>query len=113
MGDPDEDLAEIGTSDANGTTITFWASPDVFETTTYSYETLATRFREYAFLNKGLELVIRDERPDHLDEDGNPLEQSVPVRRRSGRLREVPDRHPRDRAPGRDLVRGGHRRRTA
>ncbi|WP_344233893.1 DNA topoisomerase (ATP-hydrolyzing) subunit B [Kribbella hippodromi] len=76
MGNPDEDLAEIGTSDSNGTTITFWASPDVFETTTYSYETLATRFREYAFLNKGLELVIRDERPDHIDEDGKPLEQS-------------------------------------
>ena len=76
MGVPDADLAEIGTSDANGTTITFWPSPDVFESTTYSYETLATRFREYAFLNKGLELVIRDERPDHIDEDGKPLEQS-------------------------------------
>ncbi|MER7246659.1 DNA topoisomerase (ATP-hydrolyzing) subunit B [Kribbella sp. NPDC000426] len=76
MGNPDADLAEIGTSDRDGTTITFWASPDVFETTTYSYETLATRFREYAFLNKGLELVIRDERPDHLDENGQPLEQS-------------------------------------
>ncbi|MFG1907067.1 DNA topoisomerase (ATP-hydrolyzing) subunit B [Kribbella sp. NPDC048928] len=75
-GVPDADLAEIGTSTSNGTTITFWASADVFETTTYSYETLATRFREYAFLNKGLELVIRDERPDHLDEDGKPLEQS-------------------------------------
>ncbi|MET9270263.1 DNA topoisomerase (ATP-hydrolyzing) subunit B [Kribbella sp. NPDC003557] len=76
MGVPDADLAEVGTSDSNGTTVTFWANPDVFETTTYSYETLATRFREYAFLNKGLELVIRDERPDHLDEDGKPLEQS-------------------------------------
>ncbi|WP_414673047.1 DNA topoisomerase (ATP-hydrolyzing) subunit B [Kribbella sp.] len=76
MGVPDADLAEIGTSTSNGTTITFWASPDVFETTTYSYETLATRFREYAFLNKGLELVIRDERPDHLDEDGKPVEQA-------------------------------------
>ncbi|MEV4266974.1 DNA topoisomerase (ATP-hydrolyzing) subunit B [Kribbella sp. NPDC049584] len=75
-GVPDADLAEIGTSTSNGTTITFWASEDVFETTTYSYETLATRFREYAFLNKGLELVIRDERPDHFDEDGKPLEQS-------------------------------------
>nr|WP_209699974.1 DNA topoisomerase (ATP-hydrolyzing) subunit B [Kribbella aluminosa] len=75
-GVPDADLAEIGTSVSNGTTITFWASEDVFETTTYSYETLATRFREYAFLNKGLELVIRDERPDHFDEDGKPLEQS-------------------------------------
>jgi DNA gyrase subunit B len=75
-GVPDADLAEIGTSDSNGTTITFWPSENVFETTTYSYETLTTRFREYAFLNKGLELVIRDERPDHFDEDGKPLEQS-------------------------------------
>ncbi len=75
MGVPDADLAEVGTSDANGTTITFWANPDIFETTTYSYETLSTRFREMAFLNKGLEIVIRDERPDHT-EDGNPVEQS-------------------------------------
>ncbi|MFD7153308.1 DNA topoisomerase (ATP-hydrolyzing) subunit B [Kribbella sp. NPDC059898] len=75
-GVPDADLAEIGTSTSNGTTITFWPSEDVFETTTYSYETLTTRFREYAFLNKGLELVIRDERPDHFDEDGKPLQQS-------------------------------------
>ncbi|TCC56249.1 DNA topoisomerase (ATP-hydrolyzing) subunit B [Kribbella pittospori] len=74
-GVPDEDLAEIGTSDSNGTTVTFWADPDVFETTTYSYETLTTRFREMAFLNKGLEIVIRDERPDHT-EDGHPVEQS-------------------------------------
>ncbi|GAA0936174.1 DNA topoisomerase (ATP-hydrolyzing) subunit B [Kribbella koreensis] len=75
IGVPDEDLKEIGPSTDDGTTITFWPSPDVFETTVYSYETLATRFREYAFLNKGLELVIRDERPDHT-EDGNPTEQS-------------------------------------
>jgi DNA gyrase subunit B len=74
-GVPDEDLAEIGTSESNGTTVTFWADPDVFETTTYSYETLATRFREMAFLNKGLEIVIRDERPDHT-EDGHPVEQA-------------------------------------
>ena len=74
-GVPDEDLAEIGTSESNGTTVTFWADPDVFETTTYSYETLTTRFREMAFLNKGLEIVIRDERPDHT-EDGHPVEQA-------------------------------------
>ncbi len=74
-GVPDADLAEIGTSDSDGTTVTFWASEDVFETTTYSYETLATRFREMAFLNKGLEIVVRDERPDHT-EDGHPIEQS-------------------------------------
>jgi DNA gyrase subunit B len=74
-GVPDEDLAEIGTSESNGTTVTFWADQDIFETTTYSYETLATRFREMAFLNKGLEIVIRDERPDHT-EDGHPVEQA-------------------------------------
>jgi DNA gyrase subunit B len=75
VGVPDADLAQIGTSDSTGTTITFWPSPDVFETTTYSFETLSTRFREYAFLNKGLELVIRDERPDHTA-DGEPVEHS-------------------------------------
>ena len=46
-----------------GTTVTYWASEEIFETTTYSFETITTRFREYAFLNKGLEIVVRDERP--------------------------------------------------
>jgi DNA gyrase subunit B len=75
IGVPDADLAETGPTDATGTTITFWPSADVFETTVYSFETLSTRFREYAFLNKGLELVIRDERLDHTPE-GVPVEQS-------------------------------------
>ena len=38
-------------------------APTIFETTTYSLETLATRFREMAFLNKGLTITIVDERP--------------------------------------------------
>ena len=38
-------------------------APTIFETTTYSLETITTRIREYAFLNKGLEIVVRDERP--------------------------------------------------
>jgi DNA gyrase subunit B len=46
-----------------GTTITFWASDDIFETTNYSFETLSNRFREMAFLNKGLTISLRDERP--------------------------------------------------
>ena len=46
-----------------GTTVTFWATEDIFETTTYSFETITNRFREMAFLNKGLEIVVRDERP--------------------------------------------------
>ena len=43
--------------------MTWWASEEIFETTTYNLETLTNRMREYAFLNKGLEIVIRDERP--------------------------------------------------
>jgi DNA gyrase subunit B len=73
LGVPDADLAEVGSTDRNGTTVTFWASPEIFETTTYAFETLATRFREYAFLNKGLELTIRDERVEHTPE-GEPVE---------------------------------------
>ncbi|AXG78895.1 DNA topoisomerase (ATP-hydrolyzing) subunit B [Streptomyces paludis] len=49
------------TSDS-GTTVTFWADPDVFETTDYSFETLSRRFQEMAFLNKGLTLTLTDER---------------------------------------------------
>jgi DNA gyrase subunit B len=64
-GEPDgplEQLEALGPDDETGTTVTFWASEEVFETTTYSLETILTRIREYAFLNKGLEIVVRDER---------------------------------------------------
>lgn len=47
----------------SGTSVTFWADPDVFEeTTTYSTKTVVTRLREMAFLNKGLEIRFSDER---------------------------------------------------
>ena len=52
----------------SGTTTTFWASDDIFETTFFDFETLSTRLREMAFLNKGLEIVLRDERPQGVDE---------------------------------------------
>jgi DNA gyrase subunit B len=45
-----------------GTTITFWADADIFETTHYDFTTLARRFQEMAFLNRGLVLEIVDER---------------------------------------------------
>src|SRR5690625_2821110 len=51
-----------------GTQITFWADPGIFETTTFSYETLSRRMQEMAFLNKGLSITIRDERPEFIDE---------------------------------------------
>ena len=56
-----------------GTTTTFWPSQEIFETTIFSFETLSARFREMAFLNKGLILQLTDERPGHVDESGNPV----------------------------------------
>ena len=61
-GVPDAPLERHEETDRTGTTTTFYASADIFETVEYSYETLKTRFREMAFLNKGLELVLRDDR---------------------------------------------------
>ncbi|ULN30079.1 DNA topoisomerase (ATP-hydrolyzing) subunit B [Mycolicibacterium smegmatis] len=49
-------------SGGTGTTVRFWADPDVFETTTYSAETIARRLQEMAFLNKGLILTLTDQR---------------------------------------------------
>ncbi|ULN48867.1 DNA topoisomerase (ATP-hydrolyzing) subunit B [Mycolicibacterium goodii] len=49
-------------SDRTGTTVRFWADPDVFETTTYNAETIARRLQEMAFLNKGLVLTLTDQR---------------------------------------------------
>ena len=48
-----------------GTTITFWPDPEVFmETTEFDLETVAIRLREMAFLNRGLEITVTDERLD-------------------------------------------------
>jgi DNA gyrase subunit B len=67
LGTPDGPLERKEESDQTGTTVTFYASPEIFETTTYSYEKLAARFREMAFLNKGLTISVTDERPDRQD----------------------------------------------
>ncbi|HWJ83712.1 MAG TPA: DNA topoisomerase (ATP-hydrolyzing) subunit B [Nocardioides sp.] len=66
LGVPDYDLREVRDledGERTGTTVTWFASPDIFETTSYSLETITTRIREMAFLNKGLQIVVRDERP--------------------------------------------------
>ncbi len=49
-------------TDKTGTTITFWANPDIFETVEYDYETIRARFQQMAFLNKGLRINLVDER---------------------------------------------------
>ena len=51
-------------TDATGTTITYWANPEIFETVEYDYETIRARFQQMAFLNKGLTINLVDERVD-------------------------------------------------
>ncbi|MBW5421069.1 DNA topoisomerase (ATP-hydrolyzing) subunit B [Streptomyces sp. BG9H] len=61
-GVPTAPLERHEATSETGTSVTFWADPDVFETTEYSFETLARRFQEMAFLNKGLTIKLTDER---------------------------------------------------
>ncbi|MGI8645353.1 MAG: DNA topoisomerase (ATP-hydrolyzing) subunit B [Nocardioides sp.] len=66
IGVPDgalEQVRPMEPGESTGTTVIYWASEEIFETTTYNLETITSRIREYAFLNKGLEIVVRDERP--------------------------------------------------
>ncbi|WP_444663840.1 DNA topoisomerase (ATP-hydrolyzing) subunit B [Cellulomonas sp. CW35] len=49
-----------------GTQQTFWADDTIFETVEYDFETLRSRFQQMAFLNKGLQITLTDERPQHL-----------------------------------------------
>jgi DNA gyrase subunit B len=69
LGAPTGPLVRGEATDETGTTITFWPSPDIFETTHYSFETLATRLREMAFLNRGLQIEMRDWRAIEVDDD--------------------------------------------
>ncbi|MEQ9401888.1 MAG: DNA topoisomerase (ATP-hydrolyzing) subunit B [Longimicrobiales bacterium] len=59
-----KDLEVIGTSKGTGTTVTFKPDPEIFTELVYSYETLSNRLRELAFLNKGLQISIVDEREE-------------------------------------------------
>jgi DNA gyrase subunit B len=62
-GAPVDELSIVGDCDDTGTTVMFKADAQIFtETTTYDFETLNQRIRELAFLNKGLRIVLEDER---------------------------------------------------
>ena len=61
-GVPVTELVRHEPTDESGTTTRFWPSEDVFETVDFNFETITNRFREMAFLNKGLEIVVRDRR---------------------------------------------------
>ena len=88
-------LETVGPAKGTGTTLTFWADPTIFETTTYNLETIARRVQEMAFLNKGLTIIVRDERDEvpterrfcypgglvdyvkHLNATRDPIHQSI------------------------------------
>ncbi|UOE43408.1 DNA topoisomerase (ATP-hydrolyzing) subunit B [Agromyces larvae] len=74
VGVPDAPLSqdEAIPESETGTTVTFWPSADIFETVEFDYETLRTRFQQYAFLNKGLRITLTDLRGS--DEAADPAD---------------------------------------
>ncbi|MBM3894249.1 DNA topoisomerase (ATP-hydrolyzing) subunit B [Candidatus Dependentiae bacterium] len=88
-GAPQAALKEVGASDERGTLVRFWPDGQIFETLDLQYDILATRFRELAFLNKGLTINISSEKTSqsatffyeggivsfvqHINEKKNPL----------------------------------------
>ena len=73
LGVPQKPVTKGEPTSKTGTTVTFYPSTEIFETTDFSFEILSTRFREMAFLNKGLILSLTDERNGHVDETGKPI----------------------------------------
>ncbi len=63
-GDPTGKLKVTGKTKKTGTKVTFHPDPKIFDKTNYSYDILAQRLRELAFLNKGLKITLTDERSD-------------------------------------------------
>ncbi len=63
-GIPVAPLKQTGTTTKRGTKVTFKPDSEIFETTVYSFERLSERLREKAFLNKGIRIVIKDEREE-------------------------------------------------
>ncbi|WP_026925223.1 DNA topoisomerase (ATP-hydrolyzing) subunit B [Glycomyces arizonensis] len=61
-------------SDETGTIVTFWPDGDIFETLEFDYKTVYRRLQEMAFLNKGLSITLRDERPEHVEDESGTKE---------------------------------------
>ena len=74
LGVPNSPVEKGVSTNSTGTEVTFWPSAEIFDTTDFSFEILSTRFREMAFLNKGLSISLRDERAGHVNDKGEQLE---------------------------------------
>ncbi|MCU0300211.1 MAG: DNA topoisomerase (ATP-hydrolyzing) subunit B [Candidatus Nanopelagicales bacterium] len=77
-GVPRAALSRDETTQDTGTAVTFWADQDIFETTDYDFETLSRRFQEMAFLNRGLTIVLTDERVRDTSEEALEEEEAGP-----------------------------------
>jgi DNA gyrase subunit B len=75
-GVPAAPLAKGEKTTRTGTTVTFWANGSIFETTHYDFTTLARRFQEMAFLNKGMTIELIDERTTAI-RDADSVEEIV------------------------------------
>ena len=74
IGKPLYSVKEIGTSEITGTRVHFKPDDTIFTTTVYNYQTLASRMRELAYLNKGIRITLSDER--ELDENNQPISET-------------------------------------
>ena len=68
-GVPQYPLKEVGDTDKQGTKVTFYPDSQIFETLDFSYETVRSRLREVAYLNKGIKIHLKDNRPERERED--------------------------------------------
>jgi len=69
IGDPQNSLKVIGTAKKTGTKVCFYPDDTIFKTTVFEYNIIADRLRELAYLNRGLEIVLRDERTEDGESD--------------------------------------------
>ena len=75
-GIPQTEVKEVGTTDVTGTIITYSPDAKIFDTLEYKYEILAVRFREMAFLNKGLTIELEDQRQAEEGKEGKPRKET-------------------------------------
>ena len=95
IGDPQNKLKVVGKAKKTGTRVCFYPDSTIFKTISFEYDIIAERLRELAYLNSGLEIVLKDERTEdgetdsfkfkgglsdfvkYLDENNNPLHSKV------------------------------------
>lgn len=62
QGKPEEAVKVVGTTEETGTVIRFYPDPEIFEVCEFNFDYLNHRFRELAFLNKGIKIIVKDEK---------------------------------------------------